>query len=352
MTVIGITGTDGKTTTTALLYEVLNKANVKAGMVSTIGAEYLGKKLSVGLHTTTPDARVLQGLLWQMKRAGVTHVVLEVTAHALDQHRVLGCNFQIGVLTNISQDHLDDFVTMDRYIGAKKALFRNIKYAVLNKDDPYYEQFKLGQHVVAYTKTRLQHIGPALAGDYNKYNIGAVESVSQLLKIDTAAVGAVVREFAGVPGRREEVRNDRGLRLVVDFAHTPNGLKQLLISLKQELSKNGKLILVFGCTGERDKSKRPVMGSVATEYADRVIVTTDDLYGESQDRIYADIVRDVDLNQIVREDDRDLAISKAVKMAKKGDIVVATGMGHEKTQRIGDREIERSDRQAFLAALH
>ena len=198
----------------------------------------------------------------------------------------------------------------------------------------------------------MRDISTSLGGDYNKYNIGAAVAVAKIFKIQDSIINKVIKEFKGVPGRREEIKLGQDFRAIVDFAHTPNGLKSLLESLRKE-TKN-KLILIFGCTGERDKDKRPIMGEIADKYADVVTVTTDDQRNESQDEIYKQIISKIQETRnkkIFREDDRDKAIEMAVEMAKPGDIVVAAGMGHETTQLIGKIERKRSDKEAFEKAI-
>lgn len=327
LTVIAVTGTDGKTTVVNLIYEILRAAGYKTGLVSTVWAKIDDQVIDMGLHVTTPDEDVMQKLFRQMVDAGCTHAVIEVTSHRLAQYKTEGYNVKIAVLTNITHEHLDYHGTFEEYRKAKMKLFRNVEHAVLK-----------------YPKTRLKEISPALAGEYNKENIGAATVVAEILDIRSQIVEGVVKNFAGVPGRREEIKMGQKFRCIVDFAHTPNGLKSLLESLKGR----GRLILVFGCTGERDKEKRPIMGEIADKYADEVIVTTDDVRNDSQDEIY----RQIASKKAIREDDRDKAIEMAVKMAKEGDIVVAAGMGHEKTQLIGKREIRRSDREAFIMGIH
>ncbi len=201
--------------------------------------------------------------------------------------------------------------------------------------------------MVTYGKGHSFKDSPFLEGEYNRYNIGAAEAVAKIANIESRITNNVIKNFAGVPGRREEIKLGQKFRCIVDFAHTPNGLKNLLLSLKNK----GRLILVFGCTGERDREKRPEMGRIADEYADEIIVTTDDVRSESQDKIYKMIV--AGMKRVPkREDDRDKAIEMAVKMAKPGDVVVAAGMGHEQTQLIGRTEIRRSDREAFIMGIH
>ena len=224
--VIGVTGTDGKTTTATLIYEILKAAGYKTGLVSTVKAMIGEKEVDMELHVTNPDAAVLQKLLRKMVDEGCTHAVLEVTSHGLDQNRVVGCNFYIGVLTNITHEHLDYHGTMERYIAAKMKLFRGVKYAVL----PNF-QINPNAQIFKFEKSKIKQISPSLAGEYNRYNIGAAEAVAKILNIEKV-VPLVAQSFSGVPGRREEVKMGQNFRCIVDFAHTPNALEQLLKSLR------------------------------------------------------------------------------------------------------------------------
>ncbi len=372
LTVIGVTGTDGKTTTCWLIYEMLKAAELSVGMITTVGIKYFlnGKEtvMENALHVTNPDAKVVQAWFKKMADVGVKYVIMETTSHRLAQMKTVGYNTQIAVLTNLTREHLDYHGTMENYAGAKAKLFKNAKYAVLNKDSEWFEYFRKISNrakIVEYSKTDLRDINSKLSGDYNKYNIAAAKAVAEIVGVSTNTVAKVVKDFSGVPGRKEEVKNKLGIKMIVDFAHTPNALQQLLVSLKEETK--GKIILVFGCTGERDKGKRPEMGVVAKKFADEVIVTADDPRSEDLGEIYKEITKDVPHPnpspnistkshgyaagegdfKFLREDDRDKAIEMAVRMAKKGDTVVAAGMGHEQTMLIKGQEINRSDRAAF-----
>ncbi len=345
--VIGVTGTDGKTTTTTLIYEILKAAGFKVGYLTTVNSH--------GLHTTNPGPEELQPMLAEMKNSGITHVVLEVTSHGLDQNRVVGCNFKIGVLTNITHEHLDYHGTMEKYIAAKLKLFKKVKYAVLPsfQFSVFNSQLNTNVQSVKYDKTAIKNVSPALEGDYNKYNIGAAAAVADILKIDKSLSHKVIRSFSGVEGRRQEVDVGQKFRVIVDFAHTPNALEQVLKSFR---SSRGRLIVVFGCTGERDKAKRPMMGQVAVELADEVIITSDDTRSENQDTIYNQIVsgikyQELSMRKIHKINDRRTAIEEAIKMAKPNDTVLLAGKGHEKSILIGKTEVPWSDVEEAKRAI-
>jgi UDP-N-acetylmuramoyl-L-alanyl-D-glutamate--2,6-diaminopimelate ligase len=348
--VIGVTGTDGKTTTCTLIYEILKKAGIRAGLLTTVGAKIGNEDIDTGFHTTNPGPELLQPLLQRAVKNGITHMVLEVTSHGLDQNRVVGCNFKIGVLTNVTHEHLDYHRTLENYRRAKLKLFNNVEYAVLNEDEENFEFYKshiTDAKIYKYKKTKLQNISPFLAGDYNRYNIGAAEMVAKILGVETF-VPLAVQNFSGVPGRREEVKAGQNFRLFVDFAHTPNALEQVLIQLRKET--RNKIILVFGCTGERDKTKRPMMGEIAERLADIVIVTSDDTRSENQDEIARQIMSGMKKKPI-KENDRRKAIEMAVKAAKPGDIVLLAGKGHEKSILIGEKESPWSDTEEAERAI-
>ena len=356
--VIGVTGTDGKTTTCHLIYEMLKTAGKKVALVSTVAAYIGDEEIDTGFHVTTPDAKFLQPLIKRIADAGMEYLVLETTSHGLDQHRVLGCNFLVGVITNITHEHLDYHGTFAKYKAAKMKLLRMAKRPI----------FK-------YAKTKIKITNPALVGEYNKYNIGAAIAVVRMFKVQDSIINKVVRNFAGVPGRMEEVKLGQKFRAIVDFAHTPNALEQVLKTLNAQCAAHRKLILVFGCAGLRDILKRPMMGKIARKLADVVIVTAEDPRTEKLDDIYKQIVsgitplnppltsqdasRRLDLRggnpkgggDILREDNRQKAINLAVSLAKKGDIVVVTGKGHEKSMCFGTVERPWSDVEAVKRAI-
>lgn len=363
--VIGVTGTDGKTTTSHLIYEILRTAGKKVAMISTVAAYIGSEEIDTGFHVTTPDAKFLQPLIKKIAEAGMEYLVLETTSHGLDQHRVLGCNFMVGVVTNITHEHLDYHGNFENYRYIKAKLIANTQYSILNRDDQNFEYLKsrASGKVIAYGRSRLKINNPVLAGEYNKYNIGAAEAVAKIFDVQYSIISETIKNFGGVPGRMEEIRLGQKFRAIVDFAHTPNALLQVLKELKNQKLKNSKLILVFGCAGLRDHSKRPMMGEIAARLADKVIVTAEDPRTESLDEIYKQITSPLPSpefrrggstavgGEVFRIDDRQLAINMAVKMARPGDIVVVTGKGHEKSMCFGKIEYPWSDQEAVKKAI-
>lgn len=349
--VIGVTGTDGKTTTCHLLYEMLKQAGISVALISTVGAFIKGEEIDTGFHVTTPDAKFLQPLLKKMVNRGVSYVILEVTSHGLDQNRLVGIGFYIGVITNVSHEHLDYHGTISKYRQAKAKLIQKAQFAVLNFADSSFDFFKSQTRgeVVAYAKTKTSFANPVLRGEYNKFNVAAAQAAADILKVDSKFQLAALKNFAGVPGRMEEVNLGQKFRAIVDFAHTPNALQNVLTELKSQLKKEKRLIVVFGCAGLRDHTKRPLMGQIAKKLADIVIVTAEDPRTESLDDIYAQITHNQ--SGFKREDDRQKAINLAVKSAKPGDIVVACGKGHERSMCFGHTEVPWSDRDALQAAI-
>jgi UDP-N-acetylmuramoyl-L-alanyl-D-glutamate--2,6-diaminopimelate ligase len=339
--VIGVTGTDGKTTTCHLIYEILKTAGKKVALVSTVAAYIGDQEIDTGFHVTTPDAKVLQPLIKRVADAGTDYLILEVTSHSLDQHRVLGCNFWIGVLTNVTHEHLDYHKSFESYRATKAKLFSGVKYAVLNQDDPSFSYFQdhTSGKVIPYTRSEVK---TNLIGEYNQYNLGAALVVAKLAGIENK-----LKVFSGVPGRMEEVKLGQKFRAIVDFAHTPNALEKLLTQLRMELPRKKKLILVFGCAGLRDMSKRPLMGEFASKLADYVIITAEDPRTESLDDIYDQI----NCKSGIRIDDRQKAIEKATQIAQPGDIVVVAGKGHEKSMCFGTNEYSWSDREALTNTI-
>lgn len=363
--IIGVTGTDGKTTTVNLIYKILKESGLSVAMISTVSAIINDEEIDTGFHVTAPQPWLLQKLLKKISREKIEYLVLEVTSHGLDQFRLLGVNFEIGVLTNITHEHLDYHKTFVNYVKAKVKLFENCKYAVINIDDPSYENIK---EIANKNKTKTVSYGlkskadftpvtfpfkTPLKGEYNKYNCLAAIATASLLKIDDKKIKTAIENFDSVVGRYEEINEGQNFRVIVDFAHTPNALNQILKTLREEIKGKSRLVTVFGAAGLRDREKRPMMGKLACQYSDMVILTAEDPRTEKVEVICQEIgagceKKDYDLKVII---DREKAIEYAIKEAKKDDIIVICGKGHEKSMCFGTVECPWSDQDTVRKIL-
>ncbi len=369
LTVIGVTGTDGKTTTTNLIYHILKHAGYKASMISTISSVIGEKVVKTGLHVTTPDAITLQRYLKQAVEARSEYIVLEVTSHALDQYRVFGIHFAVGVLTNITREHFDYHKTYERYVEAKSKLFTNAKTVVLNRDDNSYEfvesQMKNRESRITYGIHKAADITPEkfqfqtkLIGEFNTYNILATIAACKVLGIEGEAIRKGIQTFEAPVGRAEIVHDDE-FTVIVDFAHTPNALREILRTTRDIMRGKGRLIHVFGSAGERDKGKRPQMGEVSATFADIIILTADDPRSESIEKISDEIAAGIasvkkqesQVQKVYRIVDRQEAINKAIQLAKSEDLVLLTGIGHVRGIPVGGKEIPWSEHEAVRKAL-
>lgn len=379
LTVIGITGTDGKTTTTELIYHILKTAGKKVSMISTVKAMIGDKEYDTGFHVTTPSAFTLQKYIKQAKDYGDKYIVLEVTSHALDQGRVFSEGIDIGVITNISHEHLDYHKTFEKYRQAKAKILRVAKYSVLNVDDKNYEYFKnkasgklitFGLYKDAqYTKKSFSFT-TSLVGEFNDYNILASVSVAKILGLGDEDIRKAVSSFNGIKGRMEEIKSQTDFRIFLDFAHKPNALGNVLKTARSITKK--KVIVVFGCAGLRDTLKRPMMGKIAGTLSDYTILTAEDPRTEDVRNIIEQIAqgcaksgakeeaknKSLSMNKkdtrfFWRIPDRQEAINFAIKkLAQKGDIVIITGKGHERSMCYGKIEYPWSDEEAIKKALH
>ena len=403
MTLIGVTGTDGKTTTSNILFSILKAAGYKTGLISTVNAVIGDRVLDTGLHVTTPDADDIQDYLAQMRNAGTTHCVLEVTSHALAHHRVDGCDFDIAVVTNITHEHLDLHGTREAYRAAKGRLFEMAAQHVLNADDDYSFEYlsqlkaekrisystmrsdathqrsgrrgashlrRIFAEAVSHTPTAMSFVantGQAafpvrteLIGDFNVSNILAAISTATLLEVPVMAMQAGIESLKGIAGRMERIHAGQPYLAVVDFAHTPNALANCLRTLRQ--ITRSKLIAVFGCAGERDVQKRQLMGAVAAEIADVIILTAEDPRRESLTTIMDEIesgINGVKADKrkarrglrVLRVEDRGEAMRVACAMAQPGDMVAACGKGHEQSMCFGSTEYAWDDRLALRKAI-
>lgn len=361
MTVIGVTGTDGKTTTSSLIYHLLTKAGYKTALISTVSAVIDGKIYDTGFHVSTPDAWHLQAYIKKAKAAHVTHLVLEVTSHALDQNRVAGIPFNVGVITNITREHLDYHKTMENYRRAKAKLLLASRIAVLNKDDSSFSFLKaiLGKKpIITYGLGDDAQVNPStypfttkLFGSFNIYNILAAFSVGTAIGLDKKTMIQALQSFTLPPGRCEVVY-DKDFKVIIDFAHTPNGIAKLLESVKKEI-KHGRIIHVFGSAGERDRGKRKIMGENSSLYADTIILTAEDPRSEAVSAISADIRQGITKKsvKVFEIPDRQEAINEAVRLARKGDVVVITGKGHERSMNFNGKETPWNEQEAVKKAL-
>lgn len=368
---IGVTGTNGKTTVTYLVKHVLECAGEKVGLIGT-NKNMIGNK-DFPTERTTPECLEMTELFSEMVKEGCTYAIMEVSSHSLDLHRVDGCNFAVGVFTNLTQDHLDFHGTMENYFGAKRKLFDMCNLGVVNSDDDY------GKRISKSSKSDILTYG-IKSGDicaenivYHPYGVEfEIDGEKYMLKIPgrfsvynaLCAIGILkqcgisddiikkgISTASGVKGRAEVVDCGGDFTLLIDYAHTPDGLLNILGSVK-EFAK-GRIVAVFGCGGDRDRTKRPKMGKVAGQMADFCIITSDNPRSEEPSEIIRDILdgmNDAMADYVVIENRRD-AIEYAIKHAKKDDVIVLAGKGHEDYQILKDKTIHFDEREVIADIL-
>ena len=372
----GVTGTNGKTSVTYMLKKIFEKAGYKVGLIGTI-QNMIGDEV-IAAHNTTPNAYELNSLFALMKAKGCAVVIMEVSSHALDQLRVYRLDFEVAMFTNLTQDHLDYHITMENYLEAKKKLFKMCRTAVINSDDSYAQKLTEGLDckTVTYSTgndstysakainyrpasveyefvsdTDICHIKVATGGKFTVYNslCAAVCAVEAGIPVATAA--EALAELNGVKGRAESVPTGRDFTIIIDYAHTPDGLKNILSTFRE--CKKNRLIVVFGCGGDRDKTKRPIMGSIAEHFADYVIVTSDNPRTEDPGEIIKDILAGMKNSAVPVKviENRTEAIKFAVSIAEKDDIIVLAGKGHETYQILGTGTIHLDEREVVAEAL-
>jgi UDP-N-acetylmuramoyl-L-alanyl-D-glutamate--2,6-diaminopimelate ligase len=378
---VAVTGTSGKTTTTYIVEAILQEAGFKVGVIGTVNFRF-GKKIYPSTHTT-PGPVELQRLLAEMKSEGVTHVVMEVSSHALKQRRVDGISFDAMGFTNLTPEHLDFHPDIEDYFQSKAMLFREFfdratasgkkPVRVVNADDRYGQRllgelptskaYALG---LASLKDSLEgisgkfgdlNIKTGLTGQFNISNLLCAIELSQTMGVSTQAIEqAVGRLVVGAPGRLEKIPNQRGIHAFVDYAHKSDALEKVLKTLQAMKSPSQRLITVFGCGGDRDQAKRPVMGKIAAEHSDEVIVTWDNPRTEDPATIISAIIEGiVAFNPKASyrvEPDRKKAIELAVQMARSGDLLLVAGKGHEDYQIIGTKKSHFDDREVLSHALN
>lgn len=388
MRMIGVTGTNGKTTTTHMIAHVLRHQGHKVGIIGTVHI-VIGDQ-TYPIHNTTPDVVDLQHILQQMVDAGVSHCIMEVSSHALALGRVAGVEYDTAVFTNLTQDHLDFHKTFENYLAAKCKLFTGLssgtqsklpKGAVINIDDPYGHRVAALTEVptilygtqgkgsleasdIHMTSTRssytIQYQGQAYpmqlntAGLFNVYNTLAAVGACLQEGLAMEAIEMALTDFQSVPGRFELIDQGQPFAVVVDYAHTPDGLENILQTAKEIVDNN--ILVVFGCGGDRDATKRPIMGGIAADYADVCLVTSDNPRTEDPVKIVEQV--EVGVKEHLRSGcqykvivDRAEAIHAALKMAQAGDVVLIAGKGHEDYQILKDRTIHFDDREVAREAL-
>ena len=365
--VVGVTGTDGKTTTTNMIYQILKSAGKRVSMVSTINAYIGGKSYDTGFHVTSPDHFMVQKFAKKALDNGDEYLVLEVTSHALDQYRFWGVKFDVGVITNITHEHLDYHKTFKKYQDAKLILIRNVKYAVVNEklipNIPRSEDVWHGKKITfgldkgdfnqKEVKLKLK-----IPGDYNIENALTAMAVASAFGIDQDTVRRSLENFQNLIGRMEEIKNSRGIKIIIDFAHTPNGLEKSLMALGSQ-AWPGRLIALIGCEGYRDVGKRAMMGAIAQKLSDIVIVTAVDPRGQMEiiNKQVVDGAKKagakMGINLFIIEDRYD-AINFAInELARHGDVIGIFGKGHEKSMNLdGKKEVPWSDMGAVEKVLN
>lgn len=378
--VVGVTGTNGKTTVATLLYKLFTELGYNCGLISTV-QNHIGHEVVASTHTT-PDAISLNELLFRMKSAGCTHVFMECSSHAIHQYRIAGIHFTGAVFTNITHDHLDYHQTFDAYIKAKKSFFDMLSsdaFALSNQDDArgsvmlqntkaqkyFYSLKTLTDFKAKILENSLEglqmdiqqyQVHFRLIGSFNAYNLLAVYAAAILLGEQAEQVLSSLSNISGAEGRFDTIRSVRkNLLGIVDYAHTPDALKNVLSTIQQLKQKNEQLITVVGCGGDRDKTKRPLMGAVACEWSDQVIFTSDNPRSENPAEILSDMEKDLSSaakRKMISISDRRKAIHTAVQLAADNDIILVAGKGHEKYQEINGVKYPFDDRAELSKVFH
>jgi len=380
---IGITGTNGKTSTTYLLDEIFKYNRKKTALIGTIQMKIDDE--SYPISNTTPEPSFLQASFRKMVDQEVDHCMMEVSSHALELGRVNGCDFDIAVFTNLSQDHLDFHKTMDDYLRAKMRLFYQLgnkyddkypKYAIINRDDAHYQYFDqaTSQRVLTYgidheadfmaknikltasgtqftlqTRTEQIEIKTSLIGKFNVYNMLAAIATAYVSNVPLTDIKEALSQSSGVQGRFEAVKGDHDFEVIIDFAHTPDSLANVLSTIRS--FAKGDIYLVVGSGGDRDRSKRPLMAAMGDKYADYTILTSDNPRSEDPLAIIAEMEKGMKTDRYLVEVDRKKAIDQAINFAKKDDIVLIAGKGHEKIQIIRGKTYPFDDYQVAKEAI-
>lgn len=380
LTIVGVTGTNGKTTVATLIWQILTKLNYKASLLGTIEKRVLQKRSQSRL--TTADPIELARSMREMVDAGSEYLVMEVSSHALDQRRIKGISFNVAVFTNLSHDHLDYHKTMSEYASAKKKLFNSLdskSWAITNADDErgewitdstpakvlsfsFEDKGLLQARILNSDATGMRIsidetvIETPLVGTFNAYNVVEALLTCTALGIDGQNAAGIFKHCHGAPGRMERINDELAVKnepiVFVDYAHTPNALENVLSTLKQLKKQGQKLIVVFGCGGDRDKKKRPKMAEIAESYANRIIVTSDNPRSEDPDSIIDDIMEGFkNRDKVTRITSRKGAILEAITSSEPGSIVLIAGKGHETYQEVNGERIHFDDSETGRNAL-
>ncbi len=355
--VVGVTGTNGKTTIATLLYKIAIALGYKAGLISTI-ENMINDERAEATHTT-PDPLSLNKLLNKMVKKECEYVFMEVSSHALDQNRVAGINFVGGIFTNLTHDHLDYHKNIENYFGAKKKFFKMLPsqaFALANVDDEYGTKMLEGIRAKKYTygfKNQAdfnQKLGTKLLGEFNAYNALAVYASAVLLGEDKEKIKEILKNIEPPKGRLEHFTSKNGVLVIVDYAHTPDALKNVLKTIKDIKKENTRIISVFGCGGDRDPLKRPIMGKLGAELSNLAIFTSDNPRSEDPDKIIEQMKTGLsaeDIKKVKTIANRREAIRESVKLAQKGDIILCAGKGHEDYQEIKGVKHHFDDMEEF-----
>jgi UDP-N-acetylmuramoyl-L-alanyl-D-glutamate--2,6-diaminopimelate ligase len=366
--VIAISGTDGKTSSSTLLYHILNQAGVKIALISTVGAYINGQEFDTGFHVTSPLPDELYKLMRQMVDQNVEYLILEYTSQGAYQSRLFGIEPTIAGITNIDQDHFDYHLNYQNYLEAKASVLQKAQTVVLNADDQsYYRLKKLlpsrRYRVLEYSSENKlasvieRAINTRFLEAFNQNNARLVSTIATALEVSDKDIAAGISSFEGVKGRMQFIPNDKKLQVVVDFAHTPQGLRSALTALRVIMKKRdikGRLIAVYGCAGLRDAIKRPMMGQIGVELADLVVFTAEDPRTEDIWSIIRQMKEALTEghNKVVSVPDRQAAIDFAIQqLAQPGDLIAVLGKGPEKSMCYGTVETPWSDEEALIKAL-
>jgi UDP-N-acetylmuramoyl-L-alanyl-D-glutamate--2,6-diaminopimelate ligase len=380
--VIMVTGTNGKTSTASLIAGMLENSSKSVGINTTAYYSYGGKTVQKKSSRTIEDMFDLHKMFSRMKKTGCEYIILEATSQALDQNRLWGVPCEMAIMTNLTQDHLDYHGTMGGYAAAKAKLFkRRPRFTILNRDDEwfgYFNRFPAAERKLSYghnpeadahiENVKLSASGSdirlkiddktvafrtRLAGNFNAYNSAAAAAAGYILGLAPEDIGEGIASVGAVPGRLERVEAGQPFDVIVDYAHTPDALDNVLGTMRQ-LAK-GRVVAVFGATGDRDRGKRPLMGEIAARHADRIFVTDEETYTEDGATIRTAIIKGIKeaggQSKTTEIADRRKAIAAAFKQAKKGDAVVITGLGHELTRNMGGKAIEWNDTEVAKELL-